>query len=76
MCSELCSSTTTPRTLVHEMADVCAERSRAGLFFVSTAKPGGLSVPGPFAPKLTPETFAELRRGVEVEVGPVYWMME
>ena len=30
----------------------------------------------PFAPKLTPETLAELRQGVEAKVVPVYWMMD
>ncbi len=30
----------------------------------------------PFAPKLTVETFGQLRRGIEAEVGPVYWMMD
>ena len=30
----------------------------------------------PFDPKLTPATFAELRRGVEAKVGPVWWAMD
>jgi len=30
----------------------------------------------PFDPKLTPETFSQLRQGVEAEVGPVYWIMD
>ena len=30
----------------------------------------------PFDPKLTPATFAELRRGVESKVGPVWWAMD
>ena len=29
-----------------------------------------------FAPKLTCETFAQLQKGVEAEIGPVYWMMD
>jgi hypothetical protein len=30
----------------------------------------------PFNPKLTPAAFVEMARGVEAEVGPVYWMMD
>jgi hypothetical protein len=30
----------------------------------------------PFAPRLTPETYATLTNDVEKEIGPVYWMMD
>jgi hypothetical protein len=30
----------------------------------------------PFAPKLTPQSFIDLRRAVEAEIGPVYWIMD
>ncbi|MBM4031394.1 MAG: hypothetical protein FJ291_06355 [Planctomycetes bacterium] len=76
MCSELAQFHHDVKVLTRQMADVLRR---------ATGSPGYLRVDGkpvvylyqvPFAPKLTPETFAELRRGIEAEAGPMYWMMD
>jgi len=53
------------------------KRMTANLFYLRVeGKPVVYLYQVPFDPKLTPETFAQLRQGVEAEVGPVYWIMD
>lgn len=60
-------------------------RQTAGALLRGKDNPAYLHVDGkplvylyqvPFDPRLTPETFTALVRGVEAETGPVYWMMD
>jgi hypothetical protein len=76
MCCELAQFHHDVKVLARQMAKVlkCVKDSPA--YLRVDGKPLVYLYQVPFAPKLTPETFAELTRGVEAEVGPVYWMMD
>ncbi len=76
ICSELAQ--------FHHDVKVLAQRT-AGVLARTTNSPGYLKVGGkpvvylyqvPFQPKLTIETFKELRSQVEARVGPVHWLMD
>ena len=62
--------------LARQMAAVLKRMKDNPAYLHMDGKPVVYLYQVPFAPKLTPETFGQLCRGVEAEVGPVYWMMD
>jgi len=76
MCSELAQLHHDVKALTRQMADVLRRAKDSTAYLRVHGKPVVYLYQVPFAPKLTQETFAELRRGVEAEVGPMYWMMD
>ncbi|MCX6910297.1 MAG: glycoside hydrolase family 99-like domain-containing protein [Verrucomicrobia bacterium] len=76
MCSELAQFHHDVKTLARQMSDVLRRVKDNPAYLRVDCKPLVYLYQVPFAPKLTTETFEELRRGVEAEVGPVYWMMD
>jgi hypothetical protein len=76
MCSELAQFHQDVKVLARQMADVLRRTKDNPAYLRMDGKPVVYLYQVPFAPKLTPATFAELQHGVEAEVGPVYWMMD
>jgi hypothetical protein len=76
LCSELAQFHHDVQALTRQTAEVLGRAKGSPAYLRVDGKPVVYLYQVPFAPKLTPETFAELRRGVEAEVGPVYWMMD
>ena len=76
MCSELAQFHHDVKVLARQMADVLHRTKDSPAYLRVDGKPLVYLYQMPFAPKLTPATFAQLREGVEAEVGPVYWMMD
>jgi hypothetical protein len=76
LCSELAQFHNDVNVLARQMSGAlkCVKDSAA--YLRMDGKPVVYLYQVPFAPKLTPATFAELTRGIEAEVGPVYWMMD
>ncbi len=74
--SELAQFHKDVNVLAREMAAVLQRIKDNPAYLRVEGKPVVYLYQVPFAPKLTPETFAELRRGVEARVGPVYWLMD
>ena len=76
MCSELAQFHYDVRVLARQMAEVLQRTKDSPAYLRVDGKPAVYLYQVPFAPKLTPASLAELREGVEVKVGPVYWMMD
>ena len=76
MCSELAQFHSDVKALARQMSEVLCRVKGSPAYLHVDGKPVVYLYQVPFAPKLTPETFAELCRGVEREVGPVYWIMD
>jgi glycoprotein endo-alpha-1,2-mannosidase len=76
VCSELAQFHQDIKVLTRQMSDLLRRTRDSRACLRVEGKPLVYLYQVPFAPKLTPETLAELRRGVEAEVGPVYWMMD
>ena len=76
LCSELAQFHHDVNALVRQMAGVLRRTKDSPAYLHMDGKPVVYLYQVPFAPKLTTETFGELRRGVEAAVGPVYWVMD
>lgn len=76
MCSELAQFHHDVSTLAHQMSRVLNRVKDNPAYLCLDGKPVVYLYQVPFAPKLTPATFAELTRDIEAEVGPVYWMLD
>lgn len=76
LCSELAQFHHDVNVLARQMAEVLARTKDSPAYLRVDGKPLVYLYQVPFDPKLTPQTFATLRRGVEARVGPVYWMMD
>lgn len=76
LCSELAQFHHDVKVLTRQMAEVLRRTKDSPAYLRVDGKPLVYLYQVPFNPRLTPETFGELRRGVEAEVGPVYWMMD
>jgi hypothetical protein len=76
LCSELAQFHHDVNALAGQMAGVLRRTMGSPAYLRMEGKPVVYLYQVPFAPKLTPETFAQLSRGVEAEVGPVYWLMD
>jgi hypothetical protein len=76
MCCELAQFHHDVKALARQVSSVLQRVKDSPAYLRMDGKPLVYLYQVPFAPKLTPETFAELTRGVEAEVGPVYWMMD
>ena len=62
--------------LIERLAGVLARCQGDPAYLHRAGRPVVYLYQVPFDPKLTPATFAELRRGVEAKVGPVWWAMD
>ncbi len=62
--------------LIERLAGVLARCQGDPAYLRRAGRPVVYLYQVPFDPKLTPATFAELRRGVEAKVGPVWWAMD
>jgi hypothetical protein len=76
MCSELAQFHHDVVKLAKETAAVLMRVKESPAYLRMEGKPVVYLYQVPFDPKLTPETFAQLRQGVEAEAGPVYWVMD
>ncbi len=76
LCSELAQFHSDVKVLTRQMAGVLRRTKDSPAYLRVDGKPLVYLYQVPFDPKLTPATFDELRRDVEAEVGPVYWMMD
>lgn len=76
LCSELAQFHHDVKALVQETAGVLRRTKDSPAYLHIDGKPAVYLYQAPFAPKLTPETFAQLCQGVEAAVGPVYWIMD
>jgi hypothetical protein len=76
MCNELAQFETNVQAVIRDMADELVKLKASPACLKIDGKPAVYLYQVPFDPKLTPATFDELRRGVEAETGPVYWMMD
>jgi arylsulfatase A-like enzyme len=76
MCSELAQFHHDVIKLAKETAATLKRVKDSPAYLRMEGKPVVYLYQVPFAPKLTPETFGQLQRGVETEVGPVYWVMD
>ena len=76
VCSELAQFHHDVKVLTGQMSDVLQKTKDSPAYLRVDGKPLVYLYQVPFNPKLTPETFGQLCRGVEAEVGPVYWMMD
>jgi len=76
LCSELAQFHEDIKALARETADVLRRTKDSPGYLHVDGKPLIYLYQVPFAPKLTPEAFTELRRDVEAEVGAVYWIMD
>ena len=76
LCSELAQFHHDVKVLTRQTIEVLRQVKDSPGYLRVDGKPLVYLYQVPFAPKLTPATFDQLRRGVEAEVGPVYWMMD
>ncbi len=76
LCSELAQFHRDVKVLMRQMAEVLRRTKDSPAYLRVDGKPLVYLYQVPFDPRLTPETFGELRRGVEAEVGSVYWMTD
>jgi len=76
MLSELAQFHHDVKALAQQTADVLRLTKDSPAYLRAEGKPVVYLYQVPFAPKLTPATFEEFRRGVEAEIGPVYWVMD
>jgi len=76
MCSELAQFHHDVTQLVKETAAALKRVKESPAYLRMEGKPVVYLYQVPFDPKLTTETFGQLQRGVEAEIGPVYWVMD
>ncbi|MCX7008210.1 MAG: glycoside hydrolase family 99-like domain-containing protein [Kiritimatiellaeota bacterium] len=76
MCSELAQFHHDIKTLAPHMAEVLRRIKDSPGYLHVDGKPVVYLYQVPFAPKLTPETYAELTGSIEQTIGPVYWLMD
>ncbi len=76
ICSELAQFHDDLKPVVNQMSETLRRVKDNPAYLRFEGKPVVYLYQVPFAPKLTPETFAELTQGIEKEVGPIYWMMD
>ena len=76
LCSELAQFHHDVHVLAKQMAAVLRRTKDSPAYLRMDGKPVVYLYQVPFAPKLTPETYAELTGGIEKEIGPVYWLMD
>ena len=76
MCSELAQFHHDVIKLAKETAATLKRVKDSPAYLRMEGKPVVYLYQVPFAPKLTLETFGQLQRGVEAEVGPIYWVMD
>lgn len=76
MCSELAQFHHNVNVLARQTAEVLGRTKDSPAYLRLENKPVVYLYQVPFEPKLTIETFNELRRAVEAKVGPVYWLMD
>jgi hypothetical protein len=76
MCCELAQFHHDVKVLARQMNETLRRVKDSPAYLHMDGKPVVYLYQVPFAPKLTPETFNELQRGVEAEAGPVFWMMD
>lgn len=76
LCSELAQFHEDVKALARDTAAMLQRVMKSPAYLHRDGKPVVYLYQVPFDPKLTPGTFAELSRGVEAEVGPVYWIMD
>ena len=76
MCSELAQFHHDLTAPIDQMAEVLRRTKDSPAYLRVDGKPVVYLYQVPFAPRLTPKTFEELRRGIEAKIGPVYWMMD
>ena len=76
LCSELAQFHHDVQVLARQTSDVLRKTKDSPAYLRVDGKPVVYLYQVPFAPKLTPETFGQLCRDVEAEVGPVYWIMD
>lgn len=76
MCSELAQFHHDIDVLTRQMTAVLRRVKDSPAYLHVDGKPLVYLYQVPFAPKLTPDTFRRLCRGIEAELGPVYWMMD
>lgn len=76
MCSELAQFHHDVKVLAREMSAVLRRAKDNAAYLRVDGKPVVYLYQVPFDPKLTTATYAELTRGVEAEIGPVYWMLD
>ena len=76
LCSELAQFHHDVQVLARQTSDVLRKTKDSPAYLRVDGKPVVYLYQVPFAPKLTAETFGQLCRSAEAEVGPVYWMMD
>ena len=76
MCSELAQFHHDVKRLARHTAETLKRVKQNPAYLHLDGKPVVYLYQVPFAPKLTPETYATLTNDVEKEIGPVYWMMD
>src|SRR6185436_12220077 len=76
LCNELAQFHHNLQDLIRQTSDILQRTKDSPAFLRIDDKPVVYLYQVPFNPKLTPEAFSELRRGVEAKVGPVYWIMD
>ena len=76
LCSELAQFHHDVSALAKQTVEVLRRVKDSPAYLKLEGKPVVYCYQVPFAPKLTPATFAQLRTGVEAEVGPVYWLLD
>lgn len=76
MCSELAQFHHDVKVLARQTAEVLARTKDSPAYLRLDGKPVVYLYQVPFDPKLTIQTFTELRSAVEAKVGPVDWLMD
>jgi len=76
LCNELAQFHSDLKTLTRRTAGVLKKSAKSPAYLRIEGKPVVYLYQIPFNPKLTIAAFDELVRGVEEEVGPVYWIMD
>src|SRR5262249_53202099 len=76
ICNELAQFHGNVQVLIRQTVELLNASKSSGAYLRLDNKPVLYLYQVPFAPRLTPETFEQLQRGVEAEVGPVYWVMD
>jgi hypothetical protein len=76
ICSELAQFHYDAKLLARQMAELLERTKDSPAYLRMDGKPVVYLYQVPFAPKLTPQTFLDLQRAIEIKTGPVYWMMD